>query len=421
MEDLPTSLLTQQEKAKSRSGEELETFGKHAASIYLKGECGTLSEAVVETVKSAGLGPEQVRRVVEFTNTSAYLQKFASEGPNHKVVNFKGGPASFPDIIRDLNDGGGGSVFDKAASLTCTDYLLPPPDVSLLVERGLSRLGVFGEKLAEAFHTTEVPIPYEEPLRDAADLKDKLAGLRDEATHELSGLETRYLDLCGLLFGQVKQAALEGTPLGHLVSVMSTVTQEPEFFKAAFAMLTPRLVDNEVFPNEVAVASSLEKYAGAGLVNPAHPLVGIFEDYCDTLQKLAATRTVREEAVEALGTLSTYLSKAASVAGEAGSVLGEAMGYVPKGWRAAKGLAARASKPVGEFASALGGEDAGNVARWATEHVPHAAALIAGEEVYQRAKNNPALQATSNFALARVPYTHQNMMRQYALQQGLNY
>jgi hypothetical protein len=420
MEELPLSLLTQQEKAKPRTGEDLETFGKHASSRYLQGACKTLSDAVVETVKSAGLSPEQVRRVVEFTNTSAYLEKFASEGPHHKVVTFKGGPASFPDVIRDLNDGGSGTV-DKVASPGFHDYLLPPPDVARLWERNCSRMGVGDEKLAAAFQANEPVLPYEEPLRDTADLKDKLAGLRDEATHELSGLETRFLDVSDLLFHEVKQASLDGVPLGHVVAALSIVNQEPEYFKIAFSMLTPRLVENEVFRTESDVADSLSKTAGAGRPNPDHPLLGAFEDYCDTLSKLAAVRATREELDLSLTILSSYLQKAGMAAEEAGAAIKGVASHIPKAWGAATGLAARASEPVSRFATALGGETAGAVAGGAVKYLPHLGAYLAGEELYQRAKNSPSVQAATNFATSRIPYTRANMIRQYNLQTGMGY
>jgi hypothetical protein len=413
MEDLPTSLLTQQEHVKPRTGEELETFGKYAASLYLQGRCGTLSDAVVETVKTAGLAPEQVRRVVEFANTSAYLTKFAEVGPGHKVVTFAGGPAAFPDVIRDLNDGSGGSTYDPVPA----DYSLPPPDVEKMASRNAERLGLEDAKLASAFQAEPADIPYEEPLREALDTRDKLASLYDEATFEISGLETRLMDVSNLLFQQVKQASLEGVPLGHLVSVMGSVSDEPIFMKVAFEMLTPRLVANEVFSSHSAVATSLEKYAGAGVVNPAHPLVGIYEDYCDTLQKLAATRHVRDEVAESLDILSTFIQKSAGVA----SGIREVASKLPKAWEAATQGAAKASKPVSDFVSELGLPNAAPYVGAAVKYSPHIAAGLAGEDLYQRAKANPAVHGASNFVLSRVPYTRQNMIRQLELQQGFSY
>jgi hypothetical protein len=406
MEELPTSLLTQQEQAKPRTGEELEAFGKHAANLYLAGTCGTLSEAVVEAVKTASLSPEQVKRVVEFTNTNAYLSKFASEGPTHKVINFDGGPASFPDVIRDLNDGGE-PVFNKAASLD--DYFLPPP--ALVESEGDS------EKLAAAFQAEDVVIPFEEPLREAADMKDKVAGIYDQAQHEIDQLETRYLDLCDMLFKQVKQASLEGVPLGHTLQVLGTAAPSAEYIKVAFEFLSPKLVENQVFRSQVEVVDSIQKTAGVGLVNPDHPMVGVFSDFCDTLHKLAATRAVQVEAAEQLDILSTFMKKA-SKASEAGEAAGKVLGYIPKAFRAVSDATARASVPVEEFVSKAIGPNAGTAAGLAVKYAPHAATALAGEEAYQRAKNQPALRAASNFALSRVPYTHQNLVRQYNLQMG---
>lgn len=407
MEELPTSLLTQQEQAKPRTGEELETFGKHASKLYLAGQCKTLSEAVVESVKTAGLSPEQVKRVVEFTNTSTYLEKFAGDDPTTKVVTFEGGPASFPDVIRDLNDGSGGSVFDKAASLN--DYLLPPPEVADVA---------LELKLAAAFQVeAEATLPYAEPLQEAADMKDKLAGLYDEAQHEVNQLETRYLDLCDLLFNEVKQASLEGVPLGHVLQILGSVTDETDFLKVAFEGLTPRLVSNEVFKDHVAVTESLQKTAGVGLVNPEHPLVGIYGDFCETLAKLAATRLVQADAAEQLDVLSTFLKKA-SAAAEAGKAVGEGLSYLPKAWKAVTNATASAAQPVEEFVNSAVGPRAAWAASRAVKYAPHAAVGLAGEETYQHAKNDPAAQALENFVLARVPYTRQNMIRQYNLQMG---
>lgn len=418
MEELPISLLTQQEQARPRSGEELETFGKHASKLYLAGACGTLTEAVVEAVKTAGLVPEQVKRVVEFANTSAYLEKFASAGPDHKVINFDGGPASFPDVIRNLNDGSGGTPMDKVSSVHFHDYLLPPPDLEALATRNFERIGGMSTKLAQAFAVQEVPIPYAEPLREASDMKDKLAGVYDQATSEIGSLETRYYDLCDLLFGQVKQASLEGVPLGHLLEVLAAANPDPVFCKEAFAVLSPRLVENQVFASHTAVAESLQKTASAGTVNTDHPLVGIYEDFCDTLTKMAATRIAQDEIAEQLDVLTVFL-KTASVAQEAGKLVSEGASYIPKAWRAVTGAAARVSEPVGEFVSGAVGPEAGKWTGRAVKYSPHIAAGLAGEEIYQRAKNNPAVQAGSNFVASRVPYTHQNLVRQYNLQMGM--
>jgi hypothetical protein len=93
MSDLPSTGIYQQSHARPHSGEFLEVLGKHAAADWGSGKYGTLTEAVTEHVKQAQLSPEQVKRVVEFANTSAFLTDFKKEGTTGKVVDFSGGPA----------------------------------------------------------------------------------------------------------------------------------------------------------------------------------------------------------------------------------------------------------------------------------------------------------------------------------------
>jgi len=127
MSDLPRQGLLQQLNAHPHSGEYLEVLGKRAAARWSSGDHKTLTDAVTETVKQAQLSPEQVKRVVEFANTDAYLTEFKKEGGEHHVIDFHGGPADASEILKDLNDGGGGSVFDRGTG----DYNAPPNDMKI--------------------------------------------------------------------------------------------------------------------------------------------------------------------------------------------------------------------------------------------------------------------------------------------------
>lgn len=390
MNDLPSSIMLQQRNAKSRSGEELETFGKEAASRYVRGSCGTLTEAVVETVKSAGLSPEQVRRVVEFANIDAFHQEFRKEGAGHKVVEFEGGPADFGDVLQDLNDGGTPSVLDKHAH----DYRMPPPNVTRVMLQNEERLGLDNVKLAAAFGVQEEEVlPYADPLRESLDMKDKLAGVEQELSAELSHLEGQFHDTVSGLHHEVKQAALDGMTLGQMVSAWSTVTSKPEFVKSAFIQLTPRLLDQMVFPSKAAIADSLTKTASVGRVNQAHPIIIHFKDFCETLTKMAETRAAHQDVLANLGTIATFL-KSASLAGRAA-----------KGaWKSAKDVSQTAAPMIGG-AIRGGGDIAGGLAEKLVPYAPHAAVLYAGNQALQH-------------GLSYVPGTEQNQIRQY--QQAYN-
>lgn len=397
MNDLPSSIRLQQNSARPRTGEELETFGKEAATKYVRGEHETLTEAVVETVKSAGLSPEQVRRVVEFTNIDAFNQEFRKEAAGHRVVEFKGGPASFSDVLKDLNDGDSVELNKHAF-----DYSSPPPDVFGMSSRNEDRLGLENTKLAEAFGVEEVPLPYADPTRDAEDLKCKLAGVEQELSAELSHLEGQYFDLVDGLYESIKQASLEGTHLGQIVSAWGTVVSKPEFVKVAFEHLTPKLLAGGVFHTKAQIGDSLMKTASSGLVNAEHPVMVYFCDFCETLTKLAETRVAHEEVCAGLDVLSTFL-KAASVSD-----------VVRQGWKASTTAAREAAPAVGKAVRSFG-QTAGNVAEAVTPYAPHAVVGLAGLKAYEGAKQSPTVQR----ALSYVPGTQQNAVRQYYAQQGM--
>lgn len=307
--DLPPQTLLQQSSARPVSGEELETYGKHAASLYGRGDCGTLNDAVVETVKSAGLAPEQVRRVVEFANTHAFLTEFKKEGVASKYVVFDGGPAEFNTVLQDLNDGGGGTVFDRGT----LDYS-HTPNVKTSSVRGMQKTAAANDEadaiLAEAFAVGEKapPLPYANPLSDVYDMRDKLSAARDDHTSKISELEVDLLAVSEELYQNVKQAALDATSLGAVVSAWyAALSPEPELVKAAFALIGPRLVDEGVFHSWDALGASIEKTAEARLVvNDQHPIIACFDAYSDIVTKLAHLRGARQEMVEGIGQLERF-------------------------------------------------------------------------------------------------------------------
>jgi hypothetical protein len=415
--DLPFLMLSQS-RGRSISGEELEAFGKKAAELWSSSE-KTLNDAVVETVKQAGLTPEQVRRVVEFANTSAYLGEFKKEGSTHRVIEFSGGPADPAAVLQDLNDGGGGSVRDRGM----LDYQSPPSrSKTASTDEDLS--------LKQAFEVEKsAGIPEENPLGDVIDLREKMAGLHDHITSQISGLEVMYMDLCERLFENVKQASLEGYTLGEVVQVWSKVTDEPVFFKTAFDMLSKRLVDNEVFRSTLDIAESLEKTGSSRLVNMGHPLIADFQEYCDVLMKLAGLRGQQENAASALQETTEFIlrpekrasfrdsSSASQQAGELKQAAGGAIGQVLDVARAAgEKVAPAAGKVVGSvIGQGPGAQEAGKYIGKAIQYTPHAIGAALGLRALQHlqaAGQSPIGHAVKSF----VPGTADYQQKQYELQ-----
>ena len=369
--DLPAITLLQQMNATPKTGQDLEVLGKEAANKYLSGK-SNLTDAVVGVVKEAGLSPEQVRRVIEFANTHAFLEEFKKEGAHH-VVEFAEGPADPSAILKDLNDGGGGTVFDSGLD----DYKSPPPDVKKTAAANMSKVGIVERELAEAFACEDPELPYANPYTEILDLREKLAGAYEEITSQLSSLESEYIDIEADLFKTVKQAALEGTSLGRMLQAWQEVTENPEVVKVAFEVLSPALVENGVFPSQTAVAEScLDLEKTASLVNTEHPLVHTFSRFSHAIEKAAQLRGAREELAVNIDHINSFMKLAA----------GEAA--------------------LGAKALDLGKK----IGKGAWNHKGKILTALALEEGYQRSKYDPrfqpigrAVHSAENALLSRIP------------------
>ena len=398
MSDLPSQSLFQQLHSRSVTGEHLEVLGKQAAARWHAGEFDSLTEAVVAMVKTAHLSPEQVKRVIEFTNTAAYLDEFKKEGATHRVIEFSGGPADPSEILKDLNDGGGGTVFDAGTS----DYHSPPKEASAKTASAHDE-----NALSELFSGPPVEsIAYENPHAEVIDLKDKLAAAADHLQSEISGLEIVFGELGSRVYYQVKQAALEGYPLGHVLQAWQEVSPDDDYIKVAFELITPKLLREGVFHTLEQMENSVDKLAGARVVNQAHPLVQDFSEFCQTLTVLAEKRAAREEILHHLGHLTNYL-KTASTIGDL--------------YRGSKGVSRSAAEAAAPFVSKHLGEVPGKIVGGVIKHAPDIAVATLGSEAYTHLKNDPALQpvrTVGNFALQQIPGTQEHLLHKYQLQTG---
>lgn len=426
MHDLPAQWSRQQSHSRSISGEELEAMGKQAAGYAASRVAPNLNDAVVMVVKHAGLSPEQVRRVVEFTNTAAYLADFKKEA-GHKIIEFGSGPADASRIIQDLNDGGGGTVFDSGHS----DYASAPSEKRASAETAHYEADFWGLFCTEKEATV---LDQADPMGPAIAFRDKIAGLCDHWTSEIGGLETIYQELGHELVGQVKQAALAGTSLGDIVYAWSTFTDEPAFVEAAFHKISGALVEQGVFPSFDAVGASIEKVGSQRMVNPEHPLMVLFAGHSLALEKLAEIRSNRDEAEQCLAEITAFLHDAGDgtkLAGWAERLKGM-MGMKPappppKGalQHVRDFFADKAAPAAGNVAEGAGNllfgkghEYAGKmkgVTEGVVKHIPHAAGAAVGYRALQHldaASNNPTVQKLKSY----IPGTQENDMYQANLQ-----
>lgn len=459
MSDAPIQTILQQRDARPVSGEHLEVLGKKAASDFCEGKVASLHEALIDTLRDERLSPEQVKRVVEFCNGDAYLQEFRKLAA-HRVVHFDGGPADPAQVLQDLNDGGGGSVYDRGT----LDYSRSPRDVHkeaaartpeerlqrLLARRGeteeefnanlktasaepadgaeqmegmpklpkapsLPKLAAvestYEDALWELFNNGQpAHIAFAEPLQPLVEVRSKLASARDQVASEIDMLEIDYAQAGTELYGHVKQAALEGTSLADVVKAWSSVNEDPLYVKIAFRIMTPLFQRDGVFAGYDALGESLMKQASAGDTNVEHPLVTSYGEFIDALNKLANMRVLHQEFADGAEKAELLMKQAAS---------GGLVGAAKQGISAASQGIDAASPAIAKFL--VGAKDAKSLAPTISKGLKGTAVVggaLAGNAALQSVTDRPLVRQGLGAAKSVVPGTVEYNERRYRNQMG---
>lgn len=440
MNDAPIQTVLQQRDARPIPGEHLELLGKKAASEWVQGKVASLHEAVVGAVRGERLSPEQVCRVVEFANGDAYLQEFRKEGGAHRVVHFDHGPADPAQVLQDLNDGGGGSLYDRGT----LDYQRDPESVYKAAQAGCTHQGgcrcrkteSVTEKTASVEDNTSMPklpkspslpkaaadaqreqefwdmfqtgggekIAFANPMRPLEDVRQEIAGARDKLAHLIEQLELDYAEAGHELYREVKQASLAGTSLGDMVRAWSSVNEDPIYVKIAFQMLTPRLRREGVHSLE-SLGESLQKVASDGTPDPEHPLMSTYAEFVGTLNKLASARALHEEFALGVTQATTLLKQAA-----AGGLLGAAKRGISA---AGHGIDAAAPGIARVLVGPEGARDLAPTLATGLKATGLVGAGLVGNAAVQSVTDRPAVQRGLEAVQSVVPGTAAYEMRRY--------
>lgn len=387
---------------------DLDALAHAAAAKYTQGQVDSMNDAVVSVVKEAHLNVEQIRRVVEMANTTAYLAEFNKEGTAHRVVHFEKGPADPSYVVKAC--AAGPAPVEKTAGLN--DYHRSPSE---LREAEMAKTASNDSAFWQHFGGS--PSDYgDDPLTEVIALRHKLAGEADVAHSQINQLESIYHDAAAHIYDFIKQATLEGHNLGDLVAFSLKVIPE-EHTKMAFEMAIPRLVEERVLSDDDLVRS-LEKRAFVDRnvqPNMDHPLVPPLAAFAESLDKLAETREYYQTLLEGVAELDEFMKEAneVPVADMARGFLrqhGGIPGLVSKGWGAATGatkaLAPKVEGVVGDLAGTTrGGKAVASLAGKAVKFAPHAAAGLAGLAAYKQLSNNQTLKDTAHDVARMVPGT----------------
>lgn len=293
MNDQPGAIplgLEQQKAARPVDPGQLEAMGKKAAAQFSNGM--SLNEAVVSVVKEAMLSPEQVKRVCEFANTSAYLSEFEKAGAVRNIT-FEGGPANPSVILKDLNDGSAPAIHQVKSA----EY--EPPTRHYKVDRASDSLlaEAFGvppgmDKAASVDH-----LAHSNASEEIADMRIRLDAVHDDFMSKLSHSGVFLEDVKDALYSSVKQELHDGISLGDVASAWASYGDVNQI-KEAMNMVQSRLFHDNVMNPEQA-GSSLNKRASVGLVpNPEHPVVErflVFSKVASEHRKLEAAISIINE------------------------------------------------------------------------------------------------------------------------------
>ena len=277
--------IMQQEKSKPVDPGKLQMLGKQAAARY--GEGVPLNQAVVQTIKTAQLAPEQIKRVCEFANTAAYLSAFEKSGEVRNVT-FDGGPADPSAVIKDMNDGSAPAVHQSGDD----DYAPPESfsktagagDDSLLAE-AFGHHGMF--KAAEANQMIRA-----DGVDELYDLKTNMDDMEGHFVSKLSSSHNMLKSAEATVIHTANQVLRDGGSLADVAAAWGGVSNDARMMKRAMSMVVDQLETGGW--DQKDIITSMEKRAGGAAVNPKHQLCRSFIAF----EKVATGHARLEEAVK---------------------------------------------------------------------------------------------------------------------------
>lgn len=231
----------------------LEALGKMAARTAESGDL-SLTEAVINTAGPEHLNSEQVRRVVEYANTEAFNQKFASISGSRRVVHIDGGPADPVEVLQSLND----AARPREVAIDSFEYSMPPDRFNKTAS-------------ASMFHTTDRTVGG--VIGEVRSLQHQLDAAHDSLCQDVEAAKSAMNGSLVNLAMSVRDATNQGALDSEILEAWEAVS--PDLAKTAFDRTRSFMRDSGV------------KVAGRS-VNPEHSVVQHFEDFVKSASSYGA-------------------------------------------------------------------------------------------------------------------------------------
>jgi hypothetical protein len=265
------------------SANEISKLATDAATLWIRGECPSMNQAVAQVVKTAGsMNREQVGQVVHLANRQSYLMKHGSQaGESHRIVEFPGGVARVEEVIKQAT-----GLPQPTTYHDLSDYQSSP------ATKQASWEDLFG---VEKFAEEAPPLPELTLEKLARNLHHQVK----EAQNELD-LEQLYLDTSRHeLVDQMKVAHRAGASLGEISKLLGAVDSDPGFLKAAFYHSYTDLYRVGRHTPETYEESIKQASLVVGTPNLDHPLCAAYASFIEHSVKVACVQEALRELEQA--------------------------------------------------------------------------------------------------------------------------
>lgn len=257
----------------------LESLGKEAAELS-EATAISMTDAVVQTLGKTKLNSEEIRRVVEAANHTAFDRKYASLSAEMRVVGFDGGPADPSQVINKLAS----AHQPEQAVMQSFDYALPPqPKKVASLDFGLGQA------------SPEPSAIRGKTLGEIVQLRSKLSAAQDELYIQEGSARMQMTDAVRDLQEAVRLAVkTAGVTREDLIEAWSA--QDAGLVSTALSYM-PNLPSR---PLGMKVANRAP--------NKAHPVVSGFSKFAHFARKFAQATLARKDLEARFVEVETFLS-----------------------------------------------------------------------------------------------------------------
>lgn len=237
-------------------------LGEKAAQLAVDARMD-LSDAVVKVAsEQPGLKNTHINNICWYANNEYFRKLAAARKEAGEDLTFQFKLAEPPDVVKRLNS----MSQPKLSFVQDRDYTESPPHYA----------GAYNPQI-DPFTVKEARVVGRlNPLEDLAHLRESVTRVAEDSTMKAASAHVTMREMEDRLYRQFKQAAVAGTPLGHVVDLLAS---HPDGESAVASEL--RKLASKLAKEEPLLYKRFAKTAGIapkGQPDPTHPLMSAYAD-----------------------------------------------------------------------------------------------------------------------------------------------